>query len=50
MSKDENVENVPNLEIVKVVLMQIEVVSTMTNSNIQESCIHLLLMCHLVNY
>ena len=50
MSKDENVENVPNLEIVKVVLMQIEVVSTMTNSNIQEPCIHLLLMCHLVNY
>ena len=27
MSKDENVENVPNLEIVKVVLIQIEVVS-----------------------
>ena len=50
MSKDENVENVPNLEIVKVVLIQIEVVSTMTNSNIQVSCIHLFLICHLVNY
>ena len=50
MTKDENVENVPNLEIVKEILIQIKVVSTMTNSNIQESCIHLFLIYHLVNY
>ena len=50
MTKDENVENVPNLETVKEILIQIKVVSTMTNSNIQESCIHLFLIYHLVNY
>ena len=49
ITKNENVENVPHLEINEVVLM-IVILSTGIISKIQESCIHLFRINHLVNY
>ena len=46
ITEDENGENVRHLKIIKVVLIYCNIV----NSKIQESCIHLFLINHLVNY
>ena len=46
ITKVENVENVPHLEILEVVLILL----TRIISKIQVSCIHLILINHLVNY
>ena len=45
ITKDKNCENVPHLEITEVVIL----LTTIINK-IQESCIHLFLISHLVNY
>ena len=47
-SKDKNGENVPHLEIAEVVLIHCNIVNN--QETIQESCIHLFLINHLVNY
>ena len=49
ITKDENGENVPHLEIAELVLVHCNIVTLIINE-IQESCIHLLLINHLVNY
>ena len=49
ITKDENGENVPHLEIAEVVLVHCNIVTLIINE-IQESCIHLFLINHLVNY
>ena len=49
ITKDDNGENVPHLEITKVILVHCNI-STTIISKIQESCIHLFLTGHLVNY
>ena len=52
ITKDENSENVPHLEINEVILV-ILVCSNLSATiikNIQESCIHLFLINHLVSY
>ena len=49
ITKNENGENVPHLEIGKVVLVHFNI-STMIFNMIQESCIHLFPITHLVNY
>ena len=46
INKDENGENVPHLEITLLVLIRCIIV----NNNFQESCLHLFLINHLVNY
>ena len=52
ITKDKNGENVPHLEIYEVALLySIVISSTMMIINmIQESCTHLFLINHLVNY
>ena len=52
ITKDENGENVPHLEIYEVELLySIVILSTIMIINmIQESCIHLFLINYLVNY
>ena len=45
ITRDENGENVPHLEITEVVLVHCNIAN-----KIQESCIHLLLINCLVNY
>ena len=50
ITKGENGENVPpHLEITEVVLIHCSILTTII-SKIQESCIHLFLINHLVNY
>ena len=49
MTKDKNRENVPYLKITEIILMHRNIVATII-SKIQESCIHLFLINHLVNY
>ena len=49
ITKNENGENVPNLEITEVVLVHLMLL-TMIISKLWESCIHLLLINCLVNY
>ena len=49
ITKDENGENVPHLEIAELVLVHCNIVTLIINE-IQESCIHLFLINHLVNY
>ena len=49
ITKDKNGENVARLAITEVVLMLVLLLTTII-SNIQESCIHLFLINHLVNY
>ena len=49
ITKNENGENVPNLEITDVVLVQLMLL-TMIISKLWESCIHLLLINCLVIY
>ena len=49
ITKDENGENVPYLEITEVILVH-SVFSKTIISKIQESCIHLFLINYLVNY
>ena len=46
ITKNENGENMPRLEITEVALIHYKFV----NSNIQESCMHLFLISHLANY
>ena len=48
-TKDKNRENVPYLKITEIILMHRNIVATII-SKIQESCIHLFLINHLVNY
>ena len=48
ITKDENRENVPYLKITEVVI--IHVISLRERFKSQESCIHLFLISHLVNY
>ena len=52
ITKDKNGENVPHLEIYEVALLYSIVISStiMTINMIQESCTHLFLINHLVNY
>ena len=49
IAKDKNGENVPYLEITEVVLIHCNVVNNSYNK-IQESCIHMFLINHSVNY
>ena len=49
ITKDENGENVPHLEIAELVLVHCNIVTLIINE-IKESCIHLFLINHLVNY
>ena len=49
ITKDGNGENFDYLEITEVVLVRCNIVNKITNK-IQESCIHLFLINHLVNY
>ena len=46
ITKDENGENVPHLETTEVILIHCNIF----NNEIQDSCIHLFLINHLVNY
>ena len=48
-TKDENGENRPHLEIIEVVLVHCNIVNN-DNQKIQEFCIHLFQIGHLVNY
>ena len=50
ITKDKNGKNVPHLEITEVVLIYIGILLITIISKIQEPCIHLLLLNHLVNY
>ena len=47
INKDKNGENVPHLVITEVVLIHCNIVN---NDYLQESCIYLFLINHLVNY
>ena len=49
ITKDENVENVPHLKITELILVIVILLTKIINK-IPESCIHLLLINHLVNY
>ena len=49
-TKSKNGENVSHLEITKVVLILCNIANNDYKQNIQESCIHLFLINHLVNY
>ena len=49
ITKDENIENVPHLEITKIV-SKVVILLTMIISKIQEYCIHLFLINHMINY
>ena len=49
ITKDEKVENVPHLKITELILVIVILLTKIINK-IQESCIHLLLINHLVNY
>ena len=48
INKDENGENKPHLEIAEVVLVHCNIVSN-NYQKVQETCIHLFLINHLVN-
>ena len=53
ITKDKNVENVPHLEIIEVVLVHFVLsifLSRTIINRMQESCIHLFLINRLVNY
>ena len=47
ITRDKNGENVPHLEITEVILVHCNIVN---NNYQQESCVHLFLISHLVNY
>ena len=49
MTKDKNRENVPYLKITEIISIHRNIIATII-SKIQESCIHLFLINHLVNY
>ena len=49
ITKDKNGENVPHLETTEVILVPCNIINN-NISNIQEYCIHLFLINHLVNY
>ena len=48
IDKDKNSENLPHLEVTELIL-SIVMLTTMIINRIQESCIHLLEISHLVN-
>ena len=50
ITNDENGENVPHLEITEAVLIYCNIVNKIKSQVNQESCIHLFLIIHLVNY
>ena len=49
ITKDENIENAPHLKITELILVIVILLTKIINK-IQESCIHLFLINHLVNY
>ena len=49
-TKSKNGKNVSHLEITEVVLILCNIANNDYKQNIQESCIHLFLINHLVNY
>ena len=50
ITEQENDENLPYLEITEIVLILWNVVNNSYQKKIQESCIHLFLINHLVSY